>query len=447
MYLRKVFWIGFVVLVVLAQSASAAMADQTALLRTPYRLVEGSTLTVKYASSEFAGEEPLPVIELPIQGRFFLQPVADVPDAEEGFRYFVISELEFRPVGSPERYWGHDGKGRYMLRDASTDPMQQRMMLEMAIDRCAPLYFDSGIVQVPEGIKFPWIDIKLAQVHPDDAAYPRFGLRLVATPWPDVWFSTEESFTSGNLGRRIGDGDLLATTGRVLRTNAQLLDDFEPGGIRDYGLDAVIGPPVFGSSQDIDAKQIWFSTEDDVRTQSPYGLLGHGDLLSDVGRVVRRNEELLGPFSPMPPVLSLGLDAMALKPSADADSVLVFSTEESFYSESLGRWVGHGDLLQADGRIFRTNEQLVRAFDPVAVSADGFGLDAVYVWPHGEIWFSTEVDFYDARWGLVRHGDLLSDSGRVVVRNNRLMAPFEPLEELADFGLDAMWVPDLQDNE
>ncbi len=70
--------------------------------------------------------------------------------------------------------------------------------------------------------------------------------------------------------------------------------------------------------------------------------------------------------------------------------------------------------------------------------ARGAGVDALSIWPHGEIWFSPERDFQSTRFGLVRHGDLLSEVGRVVLRNGELLAAFAPLEELADFGLDAL---------
>ena len=60
-----------------------------------------------------------------------------------------------------------------------------------------------------------------------------------------------------------------------------------------------------------------------------------------------------------------------------------------------------------------------------------FGLDAAYIRPRGEIWFSTEVDFTDQRFGHIGHGDLLSDTGRVVVRNLELVRRFTPVQDVA----------------
>jgi hypothetical protein len=80
------------------------------------------------------------------------------------------------------------------------------------------------------------------------------------------------------------------------------------------------------------------------------------------------------------------------------------------------------------------------AFQPIDPVPANFGLDAAHVWPSGEIWFSTEVSFTDSRLGPVGKGDLLSDTGRVVARNRELLEIFSPIEDLADFGLDALQV-------
>jgi hypothetical protein len=46
----------------------------------------------------------------------------------------------------------------------------------------------------------------------------------------------------------------------------------------------------------------------------------------------------------------------------------------------------------------------------------------------------------DARLGPITDGDLLSDRGYVVARNLDLVRPFQPLEDLANFGLEGLWV-------
>jgi hypothetical protein len=135
-------------------------------------------------------------------------------------------------------------------------------------------------------------------------------------------------------------------------------------------------------------------------------------------------------------VADYGLDAVTLGP----EGLLLFSTQDSFFSESLGMAIGHGDLLCEAGRVFKTNAELMARFRPIEPVPKMFGLDAVHVWPHGEVWFSTEVEFADQHLGSIGHGDLLSDTGRVVARNLELLGPFRPVEDLADFGLDGLHV-------
>ena len=72
---------------------------------------------------------------------------------------------------------------------------------------------------------------------------------------------------------------------------------------------------------------------------------------------------------------------------------------------------------------------------PIPVEAD-YGLDAIYVWSSGEIWFLIEEGFVDQNLGAIMPGDLLSDQGMVVYRNLELLGAFAPLEDLADFGLE-----------
>ena len=59
------------------------------------------------------------------------------------------------------------------------------------------------------------------------------------TRWGDIWFSTEESFYSRELGW-VSDGDLLSTRGYVIRRNLDLLHNCNPAEeIANFGLDAL----------------------------------------------------------------------------------------------------------------------------------------------------------------------------------------------------------------
>jgi len=82
---------------------------------------------------------------------------------------------------------------------------------------------------------------------------------------------------------------------------------------------------------------------------------------------------------------------------------------------------------------------LLDRFQPTNATND-YGLDAVYVWPSGEIWFSTEDGFQDKTLGPISGGDLLSDQGYIVFRNSELLNAFAPTNAPPDIGLDALYV-------
>jgi hypothetical protein len=67
-------------------------------------------------------------------------------------------------------------------------------------------------------------------------------------------------------------------------------------------------------------------------------------------------------------------------------------------------------------------------------------LKSIYIWPSGEVWFSLGNTFTSTNKASYGRGMLLSDQGYVVYHNLQLVGPFQPLEDLADFGLDALFV-------
>ncbi|MBP7936973.1 MAG: hypothetical protein KA354_20205 [Phycisphaerae bacterium] len=402
--------------VVLLVACGPAVADP---IPARYRIVEGSTLT---DDCPVCGR---PTVTVPVRGSFWLHLTVQ----DSLFSNYVIRDLVIRSLGGE---LGYEGKGQGAYRIGGEVALLQRMTLEGSINEFDHLEFDSG--QVPTQAPFSWIEIDLPQVSPVNPLR-MFTLHLVAVPWPSLWFSTEVGFHASTGAIPVSEGDLLSPTGQVVRTNAQLTARL---GIMpmvpDLGLDAVAlvlpsRPPA------TKALEIWFSTLTDAVSTS-LGPLGHGDLLSDAGTIVRHNAELVTPFLPQPPVPDFGLDAVSIGP----DGALLFSIEESFFSQKLGVIIGDADLLSDNGRIVKTSAQLMAGFQPVEPVPKSFGLDAAYAWPWGEVWFSTGANFVDLKWGSVGKGDLLSDTGRVIARNRELMEVFGPLEDLADFGLDALHV-------
>jgi hypothetical protein len=257
----------------------------------------------------------------------------------------------------------------------------------------------------------------------------QFQLDILAAPFREIWFSTRHGFHAGVWNAPtnfVSPGDLISSAGQVVRRNQELtarLGMMPP--VPDLGLDA-IGV--------LSGGEMVFSIENDIFSES-LGSLRSGDILSANGRVITTGASLAGALGPEPPPVDEGLDAMQFLPTGE----ILFSVTNDFFSTTLGRTIRRGDLLSSTGRVVKDNEELVARFNPADPKKD-FGLDAVHFWPWGEVWFSVETGFYGQHFEPYGQGDLLSDQGYIVHRSLDLMWPFQPLEDLADFGLDALLV-------
>jgi len=244
----------------------------------------------------------------------------------------------------------------------------------------------------------------------------------------EVWFSTTQALKSTNgtgALQEIGPGDLLSSRGRVVRRHHDMiarLGVMPP--VPALGLDAV---------QVTRRGEILFSLPQSVWSET-LGPIQHGDLLSDHGRIVKRNQELLAAFGLPATGPDVGLDAVQVLP----DGEMLFSIQSNVVVSSSLR-LARGDVLSDRGRIFRTNRELLAGFHPAITNYD-YGLDALHVRPGGEIWFSVEEGFTDSRLGPVRPGDLLSSLGYRVFSNAQLVAGFAPSDPSLDYGLDAAYV-------
>jgi hypothetical protein len=87
----------------------------------------------------------------------------------------------------------------------------------------------------------------------------------------------------------------------------------------------------------------------------------------------------------------------------------------------------------------RSNAELLAQFN-LGNPTNDYGLNAIYVWPSGEIWFSTAKGFFDSVSNYYNPGDLLSDQGYLVFSNAELTAVFAPSNAPAELGLDALYI-------
>lgn len=275
--------------------------------------------------------------------------------------------------------------------------------------------------------QFPMLQIGLAQTNENPFEF--FSLNLCAAPIRELWFSTGSGLTAGiwkDPTNHVSRSDILSLDGRVVKTGARLFSNLGvmPIGAPDLGLDALdIGP----------GAEVFYSIHDPVFSET-LGPLNPGDLLSSQGHIANRNKDLTAAFGFKDSVPDLGLDAVQLRPNGE----IWFSTTTNAFSPTAGA-IGPGDILSTTGVIIKTNRDLLSRFQPDKPNFD-YGLAALYVWPGGEIWFATENGFLDTTLGPIPRGTLLSDRGYIVYRNLELVRAFQPLEDLADFGLDGVFV-------
>jgi hypothetical protein len=274
---------------------------------------------------------------------------------------------------------------------------------------------------------WPILEIDLEQVDSNLLVFYR--LHLLVAPVRELWFSTTGGLTAGIWQaptNHASGGDLLSFNGRIVQRNQDLT--------MGMGIMPVV-PDLGLAGIDMAAGgEILWAASQPVFSEF-LGPIQQGDLLSNRGRVVKKNQELLAAFGLSPSAADAGLDALQV----DASGEIYFSIRTNVYSPTLKLVLGRGDLLSDHGRRVKSNQELLARFQPVDAKTD-YGLDALYIWPGGEIWFSTEDGFMDQQLGPITSGDLLSDNGYLVYRNLEIVGAFQPLEDLFNFGLDALYV-------
>ncbi len=355
-----------------------------------------------------------PTLIYSLRGTFTLTPL----DNNMLFARYRLTNIAFKAGPTADMTYDISGTGVYRI--GGEVALVQGMTLDLKLnDRF--LVFTNNQSSLDR--QFPLIDISVAQTQVNLAQF--FSIHLVAAPVREIWFSTASGFTSAFHDLRGSPGDLLSATGRIVTSSSNLVAQLGLApGVDPRGIDALdLGP----------GAEIFFSF-DQNQNSATLGLIHHGDLVSNQGRIVQSNQMLTSAFGIMPSAPEVGLDAVTVKD----DGEVLFSIRTDVFSERLGQTLQKGDVLSDRGRIVRRNAELLSRFHPNGQK--DYGLDALYVWPHGEIWFSTEEDFQDLELGPILAGDLLSDQGVIVFHNLELLSAFAPLEDLADFGLDGLFV-------
>jgi len=362
-----------------------------------------------------------PTILQPLRGTFDLVLVQDTAP----YSKYAVRNVDFTASPGFAGETQLTGGGTYVRFEEFARLQDMNLALQVKDDYANQAAFftnDTRQAQAP----FPLIQISLTQTN--GTWLHTISLNLFAAPVREVWFSTRKGFTSTNRpapGNVISPGDLISNRGRVVKRNLDLMGRLGVmPSVPDLGLDAV---------QVTRRGEILISLPSDVWSET-LGQIRHGDLLSNRGAIVKRNQELLAAFGLVAARPDAGLDAVQVMP----DGEVLFSIQSNVVVDP-GLTLGRGDILSDRGKVYRTNRELLANFHPAVTNHD-YGLDALQILPGGEIWFSVEEDFTDNSLGTVRAGDLLSSLGHRVFSNRGLLAAFAPADPTLDYGLDALFV-------
>jgi hypothetical protein len=243
----------------------------------------------------------------------------------------------------------------------------------------------------------------------------------------DILFSTNSYALYNNSGLHfMAPDNVFSSAGTLYLTNNQILKAYQP---RRWfmsfgqGLDALalFNDPATGQPT------TYFSTGRTFFSNTYNRNIGEGDLLNRDGTIVATNQDLLSKFT-TGTAKDLGLDAAdVVNPGANQE--IWFSTRSGFHSDALSLDVGAGDLLSNTGELIATNAELLSAFAP-SNPGTNYGLDAVHVISDepGQtpvVLFSTGRNFYStALKRTISQGDILSNTGEVVMANAQLMKNF-----------------------
>jgi len=370
-----------------------------------YQLLEGSFLM---DDCLICGR---PSFNIPMRGSFTLRRVEVSPISTK----YVIENANFK--AGPDYSFSGSGtyttSGDFVLRQAMTLTGELQTAAE-----AKQVAFTNETAAITR--RWPMLYVTLRQTNGTLAS--TITLTIAAAPLQEIWFSASTNFTRAiKLDNTVSDGDLLSTVGRIVKRNSDFQEHFPGPTFLNIGLDAVDILP---------GAEIAFSTE-------TKGVLSDGDYaFANTGAVTQWQDfmNIIAPDLASDP----GLDALQV----DDLNRIYFSTKQDI-AGSVGP-IGNGDILFVDpeagtGDIFRSNADLLSQFHPA--EPKDYGLDALYIWPTGEIWFSTATDFSDTQLGPITAGDLLSDAGYIVYHNADLTAALMPLgDPPTDFGLDALVV-------
>jgi hypothetical protein len=356
-----------------------------------YQLLYGSTLSYKIAGKTVGSSL--------LTGSFELRS----PDSTLTNLHYAIDQIQFASFVTNSI----SGAGSFDVTTGGIASAKLDIVISDVSTQSIPF---TNLTFTPDR-KWPMIALRLQQTNSvNDRVYT---INIRAAPFHDIWISSAAAFRADALpppNNQISSGDLLSVTGRIVKRRAEL------SGNIDNGLDAIAFYPAGG---------VAFSCDGGA------GISDGNILLPDSTRIHYTD------------IFTNALATAMPDPGIDG---LQFTSNTSFYF-SIKRdatYTGADKTISLrDADIWWTDlqthqlvlacsrEQLFAYPDYQPWLADPtVGIDAFYIWPSGEVWFSLR-----ASW--TAHTAIYSADGYGVFTDTFVFDAFKPS---IDPGLDALLV-------
>ncbi len=353
---------------------------------------------------------------VPLRGTFRLTLKQETADQSD----FDITEISWTASNGSDLQYKLSGAGTLSIFKSS--PAQQ-VSLNLKVEAggmTEDLHFENEIKDLVRS----WPNLDFTFKETPSSFTRQYNGHVTASPFRDLWYAPARDVI-GNGSFLASKGDLMSMSGRKIKSWTDLTAKFN-----------VIPPP---SPVGLDAFDVapggvmLFSLDVTIPTKSGTNL-DHGDLLRADGTKVS-NENLMAKFGLQPIAPDTGLDALQQMDNGQ----IWFSISSNVFSENLGVQLSRGDILSNDGKVIKTSQELLSNFG--ADPADGdYGLASIYVWPSGEVWFTTEADITNSKFGPLYSGDILSDQGYLVYRQEEVLQNLGSVPSDQKFGIHALYV-------
>ena len=227
----------------------------------------------------------LPIVE-PLRGTFQLRLLEEGPL----FSTYSIEAISLKASGDEGRIYVVTGKGIYRI--GGEVALVQEVFLAVEIGNGATTnlcYLTNSPARPVRG----WPMMRFDAIQTNGTMTQQYSFEIAAAPFREIWFSTVEGFNSQLWNpptNWISSGDILSQTGRVVKRNQEL--------VARLGIMPVVPDLGVKDFDILPGGEIAFSLERGQFSET-LGVLSAGDLLSDRGKLLKKWEALLAPFSPV----------------------------------------------------------------------------------------------------------------------------------------------------